>query len=451
MQVLLKSQYDLETIEAVKKALTFKEPKFRGKESTKPPYFAYAESESILQIPKFYPLGIKIYPKNNIGFLPRLTLGRPASFSFPDSEKDMLRDLQKEAIEKIVMRLSKATILKPRGGVLQLPCGYGKTRCASFIMQRLGVVTLVLVSNKQLAVQFERALHEISVDVTTATLPKPSKPLPDVTVIFGTLQSIYSRRYSAEYLAPIGLVVIDEAHHIAAPTFAQAMCTLPVARVLALTATPERSDGKEKLIYYLAGDTAYKALRPKNEKLSIHVEFIEFNNNREYSRIFNKQYESLCERMQLVVRLSQIESRNNLIVNALVFFSNQDRNILVLAKLVAHLHELARIFSEKKNTDTFGFFTGEEPQPVRDASAKCKVIFATFDMAKEGLDIPRLDTLFLASPAESLTQCVGRILRDFPGKQDPVVFDVHDNCVAFRGECANRLRKFTAMGARLIK
>jgi superfamily II DNA or RNA helicase len=447
MQVLMKTQYDLETIEAVKKALTFKEPKFRGKESTKPPYFAYAESESILQIPKFYPMSNR-YRNNisHISFLPQLTLGHPARFSF-DNSMVMLRDLQKEAIEKIVMRLSKATILQPRGAVLQLPCGYGKTRCASFIMQRLGVVTLVLVSNKQLAVQFERALHEISVDVTTATLPKPSKPLPDVSVIFGTLQSIYSRRYSAEYLAPIGLVVIDEAHHIAAPTFAQAMCTLPVARVLALTATPERSDGKENLIYYLAGDTAYKALRPKNEKLSIHVESI-----REYSRIFNKQYESLCERMQLVVRLSQIESRNNLIVNALVFFSKQDRNILVLAKLVAHLHELARIFSEKKHeTDTFGFFTGEEPQPVRDASAKCKVIFATFDMAKEGLDIPRLDTLFLASPAESLTQCVGRILRDFPGKQDPVVFDVHDDCVAFRGECANRLRKFTAMGARLIK
>ena len=112
MQVLLKSQYDLETIEAVKKALTFKEPRFRGKESTKPPYFAYAESESILQIPKFYPMGFFYIknPKNNIGYLPLLTLGRPASFSFPDFEKDMLRDLQKEAIEKIVMRLSKATI-----------------------------------------------------------------------------------------------------------------------------------------------------------------------------------------------------------------------------------------------------------------------------------------------------------------------------------------------------
>ena len=444
----MKTQYDLETIEAVKKALTFKEPKFRGKESTKPPYFAYAESESILQIPKFYPTHIFTNINiHDITFLPQLTLGRPARFSF-DNSMVMLRDLQKEAIEKIVMRLSKATILQPRGAVLQLPCGYGKTRCASFIMQRLGVVTLVLVSNKQLAVQFERALHEISVDVTTATLPKPSKPLPDVSVIFGTLQSIYSRRYSAEYLAPIGLVVIDEAHHIAAPTFAQAMCTLPVARVLALTATPERSDGKENLIYYLAGDTAYKALRPKNEKLSIHIR--EYKEYAQGSRIFNKQYESLCERMQLVVRLSQIDSRNNIIVNALIFFLKQDRNILVLAKLVAHLHELARIFSER-HTDTFGFFTGEEPQAVRDTSAKCKVIFATFDMAKEGLDIPRLDTLFLASPAESLTQCVGRILRDFPGKQDPVVFDVHDDCVAFRGECANRLRKFTAMGARLIK
>lgn len=60
---------------------------------------------------------------------------------------------------------------------------------------------------------------------------------------------------------------------------------------------------------------------------------------------------------------------------------------------------------------------------------KEKVLFATFGLAKEGLDIPRLDTLVLASPHRdkaTIIQSIGRIERKFEGKDKPICYDLVD-------------------------
>ena len=453
MKQLRKSDFSLGELAQIRAELTFVPPLVKTKKTItpSPPYHGFAENTDMLRVPKFYklPVSINAAPRT-VDFRPALSVGRPARFSIDrlddNAAAEPLRPLQKEAVEIITGRLERATEKVPRGSLLCIPCGYGKTRCAIFVIQRIAVVTLVLTANKQLIVQFQRALCALSSDVVTASLPKPDKPLPDAHVIFGTLQSIHSRRYSAAYLAPVGLVVVDEAHHIAAPTFAQAMCRLPAARVLALTATPERSDGRENLIYYLAGSTAFRYVRPRVPGLC--VRFLRYAGSGDLST----HYQSLCERMQFLVRLCRSERRNAVLAAAAVEFFRRSGitargGILILSKLVEHLHELARLCVDLCPDLDYGFFTGAESLEVRDVSAGRRVIFATYDMAKEGLDIPRLDTLVLASPAESLTQCVGRILRDVPNKLAPLVVDVNDDCAAFRHEVTSRRRKFESMGA----
>ena len=60
-------------------------------------------------------------------------------------------------------------------------------------------------------------------------------------------------------------------------------------------------------------------------------------------------------------------------------------------------------------------------------SSKKKIIFGTFSQAHEGLDIPTLDTLILATPKSDIKQAVGRILRETPGKKNqPHIYDVWD-------------------------
>jgi superfamily II DNA or RNA helicase len=445
MQQLLKAEIPAETLQKIRDELTFVEEVVKAPRGRRPiapkSYRAFAENLEFLRVPKFYKLP---KPHPAVTYVPRLSVGFTKRFTTdlagPDSTA--LRPLQRQAVEAVLAALSGANDKKARGAVLQLPCGYGKTRCAAFVIRNVGVVALVLVANKDLAQQFERALRDLSSDIVTAKLPKPTVPLPDAHVIFGTLQSVYTRRYPAEYLAPVGLVVVDEAHHLAAASFAQAMCSLGSARVLGLTATPERRDGRENLIYCLAGSTVFRHDRPLMPNLE--VERLQYSVPPGFG---NKPYSSIGERMQLLVCLSEIEGRNRVIVEAIVRYQ-EDRSrlgILVLAKLQTHLHCLAESLSSECPDAEWGFFTGAESQAVRDASSQRRVIFATYDMAKEGLDIPRLDTLVLASPAESLVQCVGRVLREFPGKGSPVVVDLDDRFRAFVYETASRVRKLEKM------
>ena len=59
-----------------------------------------------------------------------------------------------------------------------------------------------------------------------------------------------------------------------------------------------------------------------------------------------------------------------------------------------------------------------------------EALFATYSLAKEGLDIPRLDRLYLTTPQKDyavVAQSVGRIARAFEGKGEPIVYDYVDN------------------------
>jgi superfamily II DNA or RNA helicase len=75
-------------------------------------------------------------------------------------------------------------------------------------------------------------------------------------------------------------------------------------------------------------------------------------------------------------------------------------------------------------------------------SGKKRYLFATYSLAKEGLDIPRLDRLYLTTPQKDyaiVTQSIGRIARTCEGKEDPIAYDYVDpmtNTVkAFKKRC----------------
>ena len=91
----------------------------------------------------------------------------------------------------------------------------------------------------------------------------------------------------------------------------------------------------------------------------------------------------------------------------------------------------------KKNqrTITTGFYVGGASSRKKEIELKESetkdVVFGTYAMAKEGLDIPSLNTLILASPVSDVEQAVGRILRK---EQEvyPIVIDVVDLFFVFK-------------------
>jgi predicted helicase len=67
-----------------------------------------------------------------------------------------------------------------------------------------------------------------------------------------------------------------------------------------------------------------------------------------------------------------------------------------------------------------------------EVSSRAKIIIATYSMAQEGLDIPVLDTLVMTTPHSDVTQAVGRIMRETPGKVNaPLIIDIVDRWSVF--------------------
>ena len=79
----------------------------------------------------------------------------------------------------------------------------------------------------------------------------------------------------------------------------------------------------------------------------------------------------------------------------------------------------------------------------------CQILFTTFRRGEEGLDIPRMNTLVLASPKKQIEQLVGRITRGKSGEKkiNPVVYDIVDSSAGiFSSMSAKRRRVYKRLG-----
>ena len=96
-----------------------------------------------------------------------------------------------------------------------------------------------------------------------------------------------------------------------------------------------------------------------------------------------------------------------------------------------------------------GRYVGGLTKEERQRSGACRVVLASYAMCSEGLDIPRLDTLVLATPRSQVEQSVGRILRLHPEKQTPVIHDIVDQYSVFLAMGWKRRHLFKRLGFEL--
>ena len=124
----------------------------------------------------------------------------------------------------------------------------------------------------------------------------------------------------------------------------------------------------------------------------------------------------------------------------------KERKILILGHRIEHLKTLKDTIDkylsedvdkkkiEKDEYKTFLNYSQTKGQERRRAEEYADILFATYAMADEGLDIPRLNTLVFISPKTSIEQSVGRILRKLldDGNIDfPMIVDIIDNYSVF--------------------
>jgi superfamily II DNA or RNA helicase len=122
----------------------------------------------------------------------------------------------------------------------------------------------------------------------------------------------------------------------------------------------------------------------------------------------------------IISLLPLLEGRNDIILEIVQRCAAEGRSVLVLCDRRAHCE-----FLHERLGPISGLYYGGANL---DTAAQKQVIVGTFSMAQEGLDIPKLDTVILASPHSDVAQAVGRVMRETPGKLfSPVIYDIVDS------------------------
>lgn len=393
-----------------------------------------SEDKKTLHLPRF--LGLRAFgpPPNDErtygrSFFPLAVL-RPAPA--PVTFATALKPVQVDACTAALAQLRDVG-----GAMLVLPCGFGKTVCALWLAWTLGRQTLVLVHSDALAAQWQDRVATFLPGCRVGRIQRDVVDTDGCGIVVGMIQSVVKREYAPELLRSFGTIVVDECHHVAAPMFMKSLEKLPARHVLGLSATPDRSDGLGVALEWFMGPIAYRAQRSQDR---VDVEIVTFTGGPE-REVLDRKGNPKCSTM--ITSLATDGPRTVLMKELVSAQVVAGRNVIVLSDRREQLRALHTMLVEDHPDTVIAEIVGGTKPAARDHGFEhASVILSTYMYASEGLDIPRLDTLVLATPRGTIEQSVGRILRPFTGKKRPRVIDVKDPFSLFEGMSWKRHRYY---------
>jgi superfamily II DNA or RNA helicase len=401
------------------------------------PFPLYHENEEHISIPRYF--GRKEY-----GDAQKKFISHEVSFQFT-------KELRKPQLDVIDVVLPK--IVGQGGGVISLPCGAGKTVISLYLAQKIGLKTLVLVHKSFLQSQWvDRATTFTNAKI--GTIRGPIIDIDDKDIVIGMIQSISMKDYEKNIFDGFGLVIVDECHHIASRVFSKALYKTATQYTIGLSATPKRADGLTKIIHWYLGKMIYQQERKCDNNIVVRKFNLILEDPLFIEKMVYTKGKSRPNAPKMITNFCQIERRNQLILRIIeILRQNPKRKILILSGRISHLEFLKNTIDERINNDiqhgkllenecrTF-YYIGKMKQTERkQAELYGDILFASYEMAHEGLDIDRLNTVILATPKKSVIQAIGRIMRKTLTSDDlkPLIVDITDDISIFTNQ--GRVRK----------
>ena len=355
-----------------------------------------------------------------------------------------------------------AAMLANHYGILQSPAGSGKTQMGIALACELGVKTLWLTHTKDLLTQ-SKARAEQYLDPARLGTITEGKVSIGATMTFATIQTM-CRLDLDQYQDEWDCIIVDECHRVSGtPTavtqFSKVLNALSARHKYGLSATVHRADGLIKATYAMLGEVVYTVpdeavkarvmtvnVLPQGTGVGLDACFLNSDGTVNYA--------------QMITYLTQYTERNKVIMADLL--ANRDHYNLILSERVSHLEYLydqlppllkrqAAVIDGKMTTKAL---KAKREQAIEDMRTGAKrYLFATYSLAKEGLDIPRLDRLYLTTPQKDyavIVQSVGRVARVFEGKQQPIVYDYVDNIKSLLKSYKKRCTSYRKCGCKFI-
>ena len=320
-------------------------------------------------------------------------------------------------------------MLEHEEGVLVAPPGAGKTVMACAAIVRRRTPTLILVHRKQLLDQWSDRLQNFLGLSKNEIHVLGKARYPDAPVALGMFPTLARSEFPEALLAKYGHVIIDECHHVPAASFEAAMKCCTARYILGLTATPNRKDGLQKILFLQCGPIRHRIDLDHSEEQSRTV-FV-----REFSLGLPAEKDRLPIH-QIWEHLIQSGERNRAIASDVSSALKEQRFCALLSDRKEHLNALESLLREKWPEESVYRIDGSTNQKLRTAilgnlraraaEERPFVLLATASLLGEGFDMPELDTLFLTMPISfkgRLIQYAGRLHRFSEKKKSVRIYD----------------------------
>lgn len=393
---------------------------------------------------------LKLIPKEILQECYVLENHHPATKVDMGSTDDMgLYDYQELAVTKMI---------EGKNGILQSPTGSGKTQIAIGVIKALGLKALWLTHTHDLLNQsYDRAklyIDESLLGKITEGKVNIGKGMTVATI--QTMAKLDLERYRDIW----DVVIVDECHKaVGTPTaltqFYKVLSNLDAKYKFGLSATVHRADGLIKATFALLGKVIYEIPEKMvaDKRMQVGIKTIATGVPISDACL---ETDGTLNYTKLIDYLTKSVRRNILIAESII--ENKDHSCLILSDRLEHLKLLMSILPsdmEEKAVMISGKMTTKKGKAEREKAiedmreGKKKYLFATYSLCKEGLDIPRLDRLFMASIQKDyavVTQSIGRIARKATNKKDAIVYDFLDDIGYCNKAYKARLRHYKKAG-----
>ena len=389
------------------------------------------------------------------------TKGQELNISF----RGELRESQIPAVE---------TMLENETGILHAATAFGKTVVCCDMIARRGINTLILVDRADLMNQWIKRLEEfLDIDEELPEYQTKTGRTRKRKSLIGNLQGAHDTLTGIVDVAMIrslkkkdgfhpklkeyAQVYFDECHHAASDSAIEVLQEINAKYVYGVTATPKRGDGKEKINEFLLGPIRYRfTAKDRAEEQNInHLVYPRFTRTVKPHHLSKTPYGNDAYEL---IRNNDV--RDEQIIRDVADCVQAGRTPVVLTKFVDHAKELAERL--KIYADRLILLTGangtkarriqvEELNKVDDSDSL--ILVGTGSLLGEGFDFPRLDTLFMATPVSGenvVEQYVGRLNRDYDGKENVIVYDYVDSHIPkFDKMYSARMKAYKKIGYEL--
>ena len=353
-------------------------------------------------------------------------------------------------------------MLQAKYGILKAKPGSGKTQMGIAMIKRIGRRALWLCHTADLLRQSrDRAKPYMDPDmIGTITEGKVNI---GKGVTFATVQTMANLELQ-QYRDYWDVVIVDECHRVSASAstftrYEKVLNHLAARHKYGLSATPERSDGLIRATFALLGGVMYEvpdsAVADRTMGVIIRPVYTDSEIDEE---CLNE--DGTINYVKLIERLTTDPVRNGLIAKEII--KERGHSCIILSDRLNQLQEIRNMLPgdmRKNSVYIDGKMTSKKARAEREQAiedmrtGEKKYLFASVNLCKEGLDIPRLDRLFFASPVKYsaiVTQAVGRVQRVFDGKETPIVYDFVDSEIGFCERAyKERCRSYRKIGAKI--